>query len=137
MELFKKIAKLVAGSVMGKEADPERPGKPREELAREIGGSNLPVFAKRQALAKIGYSLRKFSRRDVAAVARAALGAGARYTEQPEPVKIGEPQTFLGVVEAPGYFRMVNRFERYAPGEGRRRMVSNLLNPDKIKEMQK
>lgn len=141
MELFKKIAERVA-KALGLEPKVEDTGRTssREEKARTIAAMGaLPTAAKRRALAALGYSLRKFGRNDVGAVARAVLGPAARYTEQRDPTTPNGafPEMVLGVVEAPGYHRMINRFERYAPGEGRRRVVSNLLNPERVKEMQK
>lgn len=149
-ETLKKIATLVTAAVTGAKvpvAEGEAPPhlETREEIALRISGSNLPAYAKRQALAKIGYRLRKFSRSDVDAVARQVLGPDARYMEIPDPKTqtpvshggTGEKEHVFGVVTHPAYHRMVSRFERYAPGEGRRRMVQALTNPTKVQEMKK
>lgn len=146
-ETLKKIATLVTAAVTGAKVPSGEAGPPesREELALRISGSKIPAYAKRQALAKIGYRLRKFSRRDVDAVARQVLGPDARYREIPDPKTqspvshggTGEKEHVFGVVDHPDYHRLVSRFERYAPGEGRRRMVQNLTNPAKIQEMRK
>lgn len=79
---------------------------------------------RRDALARTGKRMRKFSRGQVQDIARVVLGPDATFSEVPVPGN--EALEVYGVVEAPGYHRIVNKYSRLGPGEGRRRVVARL-----------
>lgn len=90
---------------------------------------------RRAALAVKGKKLRKFSRCEVQDIARRALGPAATFSEIPVPGS--EALEVYGVVEAPGYHKIVNQYSRLGPGEGRRRVVSRLGDAKFLAEARK
>lgn len=95
----------------------------------------LALNDRREKLARVGKRVRKFSRGDVQDIARRALGPAATFREIPVPGN--EALEVYGVVEAPGYHKIVNQYSRLGPGEGRRRVVSRLGDAKFLAEARK
>jgi len=87
-----------------------------------------PALARARA---VGWRWHKLSRSDVRRYAAERLGAGTVYSEVPTE---HNPLEAYAIVQAPGKPRLVSVIDRYAPGEGRRRVCARLADPKAVAE---
>lgn len=74
----------------------------------------------------------KWSKPEVRAFIRSVLkNPEAKFDEIPCE---GDPTHCYGIVTCPGHHRVINRYDRYAPNEGRKRMVQRFCDPKFVEE---
>ena len=74
------------------------------------------------------------SKRDVINCVQSVLGPDARFEEVGCP---DTPTEVYGIVSHPKHYRIVNRYDRYSPMEGRRRVIQRFLDPAFVKKTSK
>jgi hypothetical protein len=116
---------------------PEVPPRPVTLANWECWSGMGPALARqRQALRVLGKKPRYLSTPEVRAIVRHVLGPDATYREV---TKKSDPHRAYGIVEAPGFHRLVNEFGQRdgTCTEARRRMVARLLDPKTVNEARK